>query len=246
MPIPTIVGVGAAAASTGTVVAPFPAAYSAITNDVGIIYVECEGAGTPTAPSGWAVLATSTVSSGTTTKLTTMWRRLQAGDAAPTVPDSGDHTYVRMIVIRGCVTVGNPWDIAPTSQELTADLSVSIPGGTTTVKDCLILAAVATGQDVATTAGVGTWANASLANPSIVEQMDCWQSAQGLGGGMAVAAGGRAVAGVVSATTATMVAPLVNNFKAHMMIALKGADSRPKQNRQVKARPVPGGMSYGR
>jgi hypothetical protein len=222
MPMPTIVGVGAAAASTGTVVAPYPAAYTATLNDVGIILVECEGAGTPTAPSGWGIIATSTVATGTTTKLTAMWRRIQGGDTAPTVPDAGDHTYVRMIVIGGCVTSGNPWNIFAATQENVADLTVSIPGVTTTVANCLILAAVGTGQDVTTTAGVTSWANASLAAPSIAEQMDCWQSAQGLGGGMALATGGKATAGVVSATTATMVSPLVSNFKAHLVIALAG------------------------
>lgn len=225
MPMPTVVGVGAGASGTGDVVAPFPGGYTATLNDIGVIYVERENADTVTAPSGWTIITTSAVISGTTTKLVSIWRRIQGGDTAPTVADNaGNHIGCRMIIVRGCVTSGDPWDITATSQENVADTTVSIPGGTTSVNDCLCLAAFATGQDIASTAGATGWANGSLANGA--EQMDNWVAA-GTGGGFAMWSGEKATAGVVSATTATL--SLTANFKALMFIALKGVAATPTQ-----------------
>jgi hypothetical protein len=218
--MPTVVGVGAGNSGTsGAVTAAFPAGYTAVGDDVALTFGECEGADVPTAPSGWAVGSTSVVSSGTTTKLYFLWRRLVAGDTAPSVASPGNHHGLRMIVVRGLVTAGNPWNgTVITSQELVADTTVSIPGMTTTSPDCLVLAAFSTGQDTASTAGATGWANASLA--SLTERMDNWVSS-GLGGGFAMASGEKATGGVVSATTATL--SLAANFKAHMAVALQGA-----------------------
>ena len=215
MAAPTIVGVGAAASgTTGAVTAAYPAAYTPIDNDVGCILQECENSDTPTNPSGWAQITQASVTTGTTTKLTAFWRRIVAGDTAPSVPAVANHQVVRMIVLRGCKISGNPWNSFGATNELASDTTVSIPGGTTTVPDCLCLFAFGTGQDTASTAGATGWTNAGLTN--LAERMDNWVTA-GLGGGFAMATGERAPTGAVPATTATL--SLTANFKTLLYVA---------------------------
>jgi len=216
--MPTVIGVSASAAAGQAAITPaFPSGYTATTNDIAITFCETENTDTVTPPSGWSAVTNSTVSSGTVTRLWAIWRRIQAGDTAPSIADAGDHNIGRMIIVRGCATSGNPWDVLGTSTELVADTSVSIPGVTTTVSNCLVLYAVSTGQDgSSSTAAYSGWADATLAN--ITEQMDNY-TASGLGGGFGMASGEMASAGATGAMTATLA--LTANFKALMTIALR-------------------------
>lgn len=222
MAAPTIVGVGAQAAGAAGITPAFPGGYTAVADEILLTFRECDNADTVTVPAGWTLVTSVGVASGTTTKLSAIWRRAQNGDTAPTLADAGNHQVGRMIVVRGCVTSGDPWDVFATSTETVADTSVSVPGVTTTVIDCLILAAFSTGQDIASTAGATGWTNLNLT--SVTERMDDWTS-QGTGGGFAMASGVKAAAGSTGATTATL--SLTANFKALMTIALKPALSGP-------------------
>jgi hypothetical protein len=218
MAMPTVVGVGAAGSTTTTMTLAYPAGYTAVADDIAISFIETESEGI-TPPTNWGVLTNVICSSGTITRLNTIWRRLTTSEASPLIADPGNHMVGQMIIIRGCITTGNPYDIFGGTTELVADSSVSILSVTTTVPNCLILQAFSTGQDVAATTGVtGTWANASLVN--VTERMDNWAIA-GLGGGFAMASGEKATAGATGAMTATMTASLTANFKALMTIALK-------------------------
>lgn len=220
---PGIVGVGAAARGTGATTAPFPTNYTAVDNDVCIVYQECEGTDNPAAPTNYGTMTTSPVTTGTTTKLTAFWRRLVAGDTAPSVPDPGDHENVFCVIVRGCAREGNPWDFFNATQELTADTTVSIAAGTSNFNDTLCLAAFSTGQDTASTAGATAWADSSLI--SVVEIMDNWQSQSGLGGGFGVAKGDMLGKGAINAMTATL--SLTANFKAQLFIALRPDTTAP-------------------
>jgi hypothetical protein len=215
--VPTVVGVGAPTAAIGAVTPAYPGGYTAIADDCALTFVECETADVITPPTNWAVVTFANAATGTTpSKLTCLWRRLTAGEAAPAIADAGDHMNACMIVVRDVSTVGNPWDFALGTTELVADLTVSIPGGTTTGADRLILAAFSTGQDVASTAGATAWADATLT--SVTERMDTWAIA-GAGGGFAMASGVRAAAGTVGPMTATL--SLTASFKALVYIALR-------------------------
>lgn len=222
MAAPAIVGVGAATSGAGAVTPAYPGGYTAVADDVAVTFAECDSADTLTPPTNWALISNSVVSSGTTTKLSAIWRRLTDGEAAPQIADVGNHIQARMIVIRGCVATGNPWDQVQPSSELVADTSVSVTGVTTTAADCLVMAAFSTGQDTASTAGATGWANANLTG--LAEQMDGWTSA-GTGGGFAMAAGVKAAAGATGATTATL--SLTANFKAQLCIAFKPVATVP-------------------
>jgi len=222
MAMPTIVGVGAGTSNVGAMTIPYPVGYTAVLNDIALSFIETESAGVVTPPTNWAVLTSSTVASGTTTKLWVLWRRLTASEATPSIADAGDHMGGRMIVLNGVETVGNPWDVFSSTTELVADATVSIPSVTTTVADCLILDAFGTGQDVASTAGATGWTNINLG--SVTERMDNWVTT-GLGGGFAMATGTKATAGSTGITTATL--SLTVNFKTLIKIAIKGATAAP-------------------
>lgn len=218
MPMPTVVGVGALASGANGISPAFPGGYTPVAGDIGCTWLECAATDTVTPPSGWALVINSTVASGTPTKLSVIWRRIQAGDTAPAIADAGNHLVGRMMILRGCVATGNPWNVASQTTELAADTSVSIPGVTTTVANCLLSYGFSTGQDVSSTAGASGWADASLAN--VTEWMDNWAIA-GDGGGFAMASGEKSAAGATGAMTATLA--LTPNFKTLITIAWQGA-----------------------
>jgi hypothetical protein len=226
-----VVGIGAAASSAAGITPALPGGYTAVADDIWVTFHECDSSDTLTPPTGWALITSQPVTSGTTTKLSAIWHRAIGGDTAPTIADAGNHQVGRMIVVRGCITAGNPWDIATPSQELAADATVSIPSINTSVADCLILAAFSTGQDIASTAGATGWANASLA--SVTERMDDW-TALGTGGGFSMMTGGKAAVGATGASTATL--SLTPNFKAMLHIALKPAAATPSLLIPARAR----------
>lgn len=178
--------------------------------------IETQDTTAPAAISGWADVVTSqTVGSGTTlTRLTVRWRRAVAGDSAPTVPASTNHTISRILGIRGVDTGATPWNITSSGINATSNTSVSIPGATTTVDECLVVAVFSTGTDTATAQLSGSFANSSLAN--IATQINDWTLSGG-GGGIAVCTGEFAVKGAYGATTATLVTASV---KAYMTVAL--------------------------
>lgn len=229
MAIPTVIGVGAGSSGLTGTTAAYPAAYTAVANDLAVTFIQCGSADTVVPPTNWATVITSVVTTGTASKMVAIWRRLTAAEAAPAIADPGDHINARMIVIRGALATGNPWTVVPQqTTELVADTTVSTPSITTVGVDNLILTGFGTGQDIASTAGATGWTNAGLS--SVTEQMDNWVI-DGTGGGLAVATGGKAAAGATGATTATL--SLTANFKTLMTIAIApAATGRPPARRR--------------
>jgi hypothetical protein len=215
MPMPVVYAVGAASSGTGAVTPDVPAGTDL--GDVLVLFVESENQAVP-AISGYADVLGSPVSvtTGTVTRLTVRWHRADGPESGTvTVPDPGDHAIARIVGVRGCIAQADPWNVTATATHLVSNTAASCPTVTTTVANCLVLAAVATGTDVASTAHAASWANANLAN--VTERCDDWTT-NGLGGGFAVASGEKAAAGVVGATTTTLGTA---NFKALLTIALK-------------------------
>lgn len=240
MAVPTVVGVSASAASgTANITPAFPSGYTVVANDVAVTFIECNSTDTINAPAGWATMASQTQATGTTTKLTAIWRRLQVGDTAPTIVDPGanDHMVGRMIIVRGCATQGNPWDVAigGTDGTTTTAFTVTGSGVTTVYVDTLMLIAVATGQDIASTAAVSGWTNASL---TLTERMDNWV-ADGNGGGFAMATAPKATPGTLANNTTGTLA-IAGNTKAWLQIALRPPLSDPAYPNQRSPRPAEG------
>lgn len=232
MAIPSVVGVGTAAGGTGDVVPGLPSGWQA--NDIHLMIVSQSavndfGAFTP---SGWTLVAQTEVGANAATDAcaSLYWRRAQAGDTDPTVPDTGNHTHARIIGIRGCPTSGDPWSLTPAaSTDATANTSVSISGQTTGHNDCLILYFVSTGVDQDSTTEVSSWADSNLS--SVTEWMDNWNSA-GNGSGFSCMTGGLATAGATGTATAT----LVNSAnKVHFVVSLKpgGLSATVNQNTET-------------
>jgi hypothetical protein len=221
VPVPAVYATGAGVGSTGAALAvPIPAGTDA--NDVLIMLHEMDpvlNAAVLGAVTGYADVtgSPSSQTAGLPTRLTVRWHRATGPESGTVAtPVVTNHQSARIIGIRGVITSGDPWNQTAASVAASST-AVSIDGLTTTVADCLILAAVTTGEDLANTARVSGWANASLTN--VVEQVDNWVSS-GTGGGIGAATGEKAAAGAVSPTTATLV---VANTQARFCMALPGA-----------------------
>lgn len=214
MPLPTVYAVGTVASGIAGVTPGLPA--GTVADDILILMLENQDAGAVGTVTGYTDIQSAFAGSGTITRLSLRWKRAVAGEAAPSVPDPGDHVVARIIGVRGCPPGGNPVNVSFQSTELLADTTVSIPGGTTTKPDCLIIAAFSTGTSIASTAHASGWTNASLG--SVTEIVDNWVVDSG-GGGFGAASGTKALPGTYSATTATCVTA---NFKGLVSVALMG------------------------
>jgi hypothetical protein len=150
--------------------------------------------------------------------LSVFWKRAASGaDTAPVIEGTAlNHLCASISSYRGCITTGNPWDVTAGNVETTATTAVSVPGDTTTVADCLIVAIASSRFDNSTgQVDTSTWANADLAN---VTGRFTHGTNQANGGGFGVGTGEKAAAGTFGASTATL-----NNAaqQGRLMIALK-------------------------
>lgn len=228
MPMPTFVAAGAATRGTGTITPTLPAGI--VTNDILFLFIETGGGTAGANPSitnsnggTWTQVTNSPQSIGTTpdtdpyAKLAVFWSRYNGTQGAPTVSDSGNHQTARILGFNGALLSGTPYDITVGSTEATSDTSGSITGGTTTVDNCLIIAAIAGSGDPGAngTTSHSSWANADLANVTELSDMG---STTGNGSTLGIASGEKATAGAFGATTVTLGTA---GYKAMLVIALK-------------------------
>jgi hypothetical protein len=144
------------------------------------------------------------------------WSRYNGTQGAPTVNDGGDHQLARIIALRGATTSGSPCDSTAGGTEATVDTSGAIPGATTTVDNTMVVTAIATSlPDAVGTANFSAWTNANLSSPT--ERIDNTTNA-GNGGGLGIAAGGKATAGATGNTAVTFGTA---STKAMVSIAIK-------------------------
>lgn len=215
--IPTFVAAGTTVSGTGNVTPGIPAGAQA--DDIFLLF-----ASTPNqvvaVPTGWAEAADSPQGSGTagagaSTRITVLWRRATGSDTAPTLTDNWDNIIAVILAFRGCITTGDPWDVTA-GDTGTSSTSVSVPGDTTTVADCLIVIACShTTDSVSATPQFSNWANADLAN--VTERIDA-STDSGNGSGFGITTGEKASAGAYGATTATLATA---SAQGRMSIALK-------------------------
>jgi len=232
--MPTFVAAGAIASGTGAITPALPSGIAA--NDILLLFLETANQAISIANQNggtWAAVAGSPQGTGTAggssaTELTVFWSRYNGTQGAPTTSDSGNHQQGRILAFRGCATSGNPWDVTAGGTDSGVTTSGSIPGATTTVGNCRVVAAIATSlPDASGTANFSAWANANLT--SVTERTDNTVTA-GNGGGLGTATGGKAGAGAYGSTTVTLATA---STKAMMSIALKpggGGGSPPVAN----------------
>jgi hypothetical protein len=193
--LPAFVAAGPFSSGTGSGTFNLPAGYQA--NDIFIAFVETADE-TVTPPSGWVEAPSSPISytSGGLTRLTVFWKRAVASEGSTAFADPGDHFATQTIAIRGCITSGNPFDVTNNGSN-GSSTGYTINGATTTVDNCLVITAIASGRDATSTGGF-SFTNADLAN--LTARMGA-TSAAGSGGGVSAATGEKATAGTYGTTT---------------------------------------------
>ena len=205
MPVPRVRAVGAITSGTGTITLGEPAGTA--DGDLQIMQIECDPADAAVTCTGWTHIPGSPVnqdSALTTDTRLSMLYRVRSGAGTLTTNDPGDHIIGRMInIMAGTYDQGNPFNAIGTGTDTTEDTSASVPGAVTTIRDCLILIAIASGFDRATNATneYSGFTNAALTN--IVEQIDNARI-DGNGGTIGMASASYAGPGDYGATTATL------------------------------------------
>lgn len=200
MAAPTIRAVGTVASSAGAIAPGLPSGTAA--GDLLVMFLET--ANEAITVSGWTELPTdSPQSDGVLGTRLTVFYKIAAGSDATTTSDSGDHQIGRIIgITAGTFDTGSPINTSAGGVRTPADTTATIPGGTTTVADCLVLAASSHNLDQAGGAfTTASWANAALT--SVTERINNSTQA-GNGGGIGVASGVKATAGAIGDTTVTV------------------------------------------
>ncbi len=212
---PTFLGAGSAVNSANNNVTPaWPSGHDS--GDIALLFIESScGESTPTlgTAAGFALVDTqdTTCTSTTTgTRLTVYWARATStAMTSPTVTNSSNnHLIAQILVYRGALDTGDPWDVRGGGVKATESTSVTVTGVTTTVADTLVVIAVSQGVDKNSTAFSG-WTNANLT--SINERADT-ASNSGNGGGFGIIDGTKATAGATGDTTATITDSSSNAF----------------------------------
>lgn len=216
MAAPFFFGAGAAVSGINSVSAAWPANHAV--DDVALLVIETDGAGTTLTPAGWTHVTGSPVTdvaSAAGSKLHVLWRRATStAEANVATGDSGDHQTARIFVFRGVKTTGDPWNAITTGTKATASTTATLPSITTTVDESLIVGIVSRPDDSASTTAFGAPVNAGITwdtNADIESG-----STSGNGGGFVMVAGVEATASATGTTTLTC--PNVTN--AYVTIGL--------------------------
>ncbi len=205
MAAPIVRGVGATSHSAAGITPGLPT--GTVEGDLLIAVIETRNQTITMDGVEWAEAPDSpqSVTGQDTTRLTIFWVIETSGGVDRTTNDSGNHQTGRIIGIQKDTfdaVSATPFDVTAggTQDDVTA---VSIPGDTTTIDDCLILA-VATGHipDAVGSTEFSGWTNSDLS--SVTERMDD-STNRGDGGAFGAATGILATAGTFGATTATAV-----------------------------------------
>lgn len=199
--VPTIVGTPSVIGSTGPGTYNHALPDTTANGDVILFFAESSNEAVTMVTSGYAE-ASDSPASGTATRLTIFWKRSGGGETHANVNVPTNHAIVTALIFRGCLSSGNPFDVTAASSSGTTGTSITIPGDTTTIDNCLVVAATATANDNNSSSFFSNWTNASLS--SFGERADGVVDL-GNGGGIGIATGAKATAGAYSNTTVTQV-----------------------------------------
>ena len=242
MALPTFVAAGAEASNAAAITVGLPAGIA--TDDILLLLLATsnEAIAIANANGGtWTELPSSPQGTGTpagaaATRLTVFWSRYNGTQGDPTTTDSGDVNEGVILAFRGCITTGDPWNVTSGGVDTVSDTSVVIPGDTTTVADCLVVAITAD-SFASTSPRLSAWANADLANVTEV-----WDEGTTLGQdvGVGAATGEKATAGAYGDTTATLAGASVKAFLTIALISAGGGGGGPGQPMAMRVGGIPG------
>lgn len=198
---PTVVAVTAEFTSTGVPTATLPTGHT--TNDILVLVLQTSNEGYVSAPAGYTQLGPqnglNTGAAALASRLCIFWKRDGGSESAPTIPDTGDHTYGFMFAIRGCPTGGDPFVFGGNKIKIATSTSGTQVRAATPTDNCLVVDIWAGNVDNASAEGSSA-ANADLA--SVTEQFDDGTT-DGTGGFLYMTSGVKTNAGAVGATTVT-------------------------------------------
>lgn len=145
---PSIISVGAEFSSTGAPTASLPGTHA--TNDILVLVLQSSNDNLAT-PAGYTQLGPQNgigaAATAASTRLGIFWKRDGGSESAPTIADSGDHTYGFMFAVRGCPTTGDPYHFMSNSFKFTTSTAATASGGETSVDNCLITVIAASSID---------------------------------------------------------------------------------------------------
>jgi hypothetical protein len=198
---PTVISVGSSFTSTGVPTATLPG--TAAANDILLLILQSANDTNVTAPAGYTQLgpqnAIGLASTAGTTKLSIFWKRHSGSESAPTIPDTGDHTFGVMLAVRGCPTGFDPFQLLSNSFKFTTSTAGTTKASNTVIDNCLIMGIWGHGVDSAS-AQSSSPVCADLT--SLTEQFD-GGTADGTGGGIVVITGIKSQEGSFAAITHT-------------------------------------------
>ena len=212
--------IGGSAASTAAIGVTWP---THVAGDVALLFVETANqAVTLSTPAGFTEITpqqgTGTAAAAGATRLAVFWNRATSSSmASPTVADSGDHQYARIITFKGVIDSGNPYDVVAGSVKAAASTTTTFDAVTTTVDNDLVVLAAAIDRDSATESFSGL-VNANL--DGVSKAID-YGTTSGAGGGLTIATGKKLTAGNTGTSTGT----LLSSVTTQMTIALKPAST---------------------
>jgi hypothetical protein len=199
--LPVFVAASAEFTSTGVPTAILPTGH--VVNDILVLVLQSSNDSLVAPPAGYTQLGPQngigTGAAAGANRLSIFWKRDNGAESAPTIPDTGDHTYGMMFAVRGCPTTGDPFHFLGNNFKFTTSTSGSGPTGSTTIDNCLITDIFSSSIDNAA-AQASSLVNADLFN--LTEQFDDGTT-DGTGGGIVVASGQKIQAGSIAATTLT-------------------------------------------
>lgn len=198
---PSVISVGAEFSSTGVPTATLPGTHA--TNDILVLVLQSSNDAAVTPPAGYQRLGPQNgigvAATAGTVKLSIFWKRDGGSESAPTIPDTGDHTYGVMFAVRGCPTSGDPFHLGRQNFKFTTSTTGTSGKSVVATANSLVVAIFGHGIDNAAAQGSGL-ANADLAN--VTEQFDDGTT-DGTGGGIYIASGEKSSPGTVGAFTVT-------------------------------------------
>lgn len=198
--VPTINSVGSAFSSTAVPTATLPGTVAQ--NDILVLCIQTSNQDFTT-PVGYTQLGPKNgvgdAAAAGATKLCIYWKRAGSSESAPTLSDSGDHTYGVMFAVRGCPTVGDPFRMIGQAWKFTASTTGTAATGFVRDPNSLVVSIFAHAVDSASAQGSAP-TNAGLS--SVTEQFD-GSTTDGTGGGIYIVSGIETDPGALAGTTVT-------------------------------------------
>lgn len=198
---PEVISVGSSFSSTGVPTATLPGTHAL--NDILLLIIQTSNQNFA-APTGYTQLGPKngigTPAAAGATKLCIFWKRDNGSESAPTLTDSGDHTFGVMLAIRGCPTNGDPFRMMGQAWKFTASTTGTSDVGVTRMDNSLVMNIFAHAIDSGLGQQGSSPANSSLTG--VAENFDSG-TADGTGGGIYVMSGVKVAAGEVTASTVT-------------------------------------------